>query len=189
LFSAVSIHGEIDKSDLLSLESKTVYAPIGQSVNLLARATEGRAIQFCRWDAVNNSKVGNNGIIFVNEVDELPSTSIIAIQSADKNSRQIQGYDSYGDGLTNGECGITIQNVTRADITTWKYLLIEFSKVDGNPNAVTRDVQVERAGNFSFPKNLISSQGQTISSIPFLLYTHQFRQPGQSSLINNFWKM
>jgi len=138
---------EVEKSELTNLDTKIIYVVEGKSVNILAKAGIGRIIQFCRWDAVNNSKVGNNGLIFVNDVDEIPSFSIMANQqSDDKNkSRDVIGYEFFGDGLSSGECGITIRNVTPEDITTWKYLLIEFSKIEGNPKAVTRDIKLEQA--------------------------------------------
>lgn len=136
----------IEKSELRALDEKVIFAEEGHSVNILAKSSEGKMIQFCRWDSVKNSRVGNNGIVFVNDVDDIPSFSIMALQSSNKTNREVPGYEIFGAGLTKGECGITIQNVTLEDFTTWKYLLIEFSKAEGNPTAVTRDIRLEKAG-------------------------------------------
>jgi hypothetical protein len=118
--------------------SEQQWAVIGRSVSLLARASEGKIIQFCRWDATGNSSTGSEGIIFVNTESTVPSSMI-----STHTQHALAGYPYYGRGLSNGECGIAIESVTEADITVWKCIFIEFNPSEANPSPENKEIQIE----------------------------------------------
>jgi hypothetical protein len=104
----------------------------------MAKASEGKIIQFCRWDATGNSSTGSEGISFVNTDSTVPSSMI-----SSHTQHAVAGYSYYGRGLSNGECGITIECVTEADITLWKCIIVEFNPNEGNPSPDYKNILIE----------------------------------------------
>jgi len=128
-------------------DRQELWALPGRSFNLLVQVPENHVIQSCRWDATGpNSKTWPSGIHFSN--NKMPSTMMSVHQNVTEQT--VEGYSSYGAGLPNRECGITVDNVTDADFTPWTCGTFEYNLDGSSASAkgpyVERYVNLQKAG-------------------------------------------